>query len=296
MAWRNGSLIIISIILIIIVNFVEAGSGSTPRSNKAIVIDPFNREFSDLGSYYMPLFNVYNITIQSIIYNLERAGYSVDYYKNEDVTLDLLKRIDNEGYGVIYINTHGFLDSNKVVIFTREKKELGKEEIYKDDIESGRIGCFELDESLKGYYYITPEFFYFYGTDGQYSDALVFIDACFSGNNSSLADVFLKLGAKCFIGWSCLVGVEHGVKMDGLFFHIICTRGLTVTQSLAFTVPDPVSGARLVYFGDGDLRLNELKIDENLNVDIIFYAAAIIVLGVGVAYKILRLFQARNVP
>ena len=246
------ALVATNLLFLISLNSALADLRRTPDTRKSCVLDPFNYEFKR-STYY-------DLHIRSIIRNLQRAGFIVDYYKDNNVTIDLLKRLDNEEYGVIYINTHGFVDSEgTVLIFTGENHTLGKEELYWKDIEEDRIRWFESQGNVMGYYYVTPSFFTLYGNDTGYHNALVFVDACHSANNTSMAEAFLDLGAGCYAGWTALVGVEYGVAMDGKFFKQICIDGETVEESIGKIKPDPKSKSRMTYFGDSGLTLAETR-------------------------------------
>lgn len=241
-------IVVIPLLFSIKLNPTEADF-KTKENSKAVALDPFNSEFNSIS------LGVYEMYMRSIIYNLEQAGYTVDYYKDENVTINLLKKLDDEGYRVVYINSHGFVDSRGYfILFINEKIDSEKMNLYQDDIREGRIGYLEVG-SLAGYLYVTPHFFLFYGKDYLFSGALIFIDACYSGNNTSLADVFLSLGAQCFIGWNGPVNVIHGIMMDGKFFHEARRYNKTVEQALWGTRADPDSGAALTYFGNGSLRI-----------------------------------------
>lgn len=282
----------VSILLLSRSNDVSADSRMISETSKAIVLDPFNYEFSRLPFY--------DLFIRSIIYNLERAGYTVEHYKDSNVTIDLLKSLDNEGYAVIYINSHGFMDSEeRILFFTGEKNDSGTKGLHQKDIEEKRIGCFEPEGHLMGYFYVTPEFFALYGNDTRYNNTLIFVDACHSANNTSMAKVFLDLEAHCYVGWTELVGVEYGVAMDGEFFHTMCADGETVEQSVRRISPDPTSGAELVYFGDESLSLVNapLKLEmEGVPIWVTATGLAVAMfLAVGIVYKISRVIWARRI-
>jgi len=249
---RNPLLVIAAIAFFLDSNVLSA---DLRECGRAIVIDPFNREFNLMS------LDVYEMYMRSIIYSLERAGYAVDYYKDENVTIDLLKRLDDEGYDIVYINSHGFIDSRGLfALFVREKLNSENALLYQDDIAENLIGYLK-EGDLAGYLYVTPGFFLRYGNDSRLPGTIIFVDACYSGNNTSLADVFLVLGASCFIGWDKVVNVIHGIMMDGLFFHETCKYNRTVEEALRKTRRDPESGASLVYFGDGSLRIQRVALN-----------------------------------
>jgi len=280
-------LIIVTVILLSFIGLNPAGADfKTKENNKAVILDPFNSEFNSLS------LGVYEMYMRSIIYNLGRAGYIVDYYRDENVTINLLKRLDDEGYSVIYINSHGFIDpQGSFALFINEKINL-----YQNDIEENSVGYLEAG-SLAGYLYVTPQFFLLYGNDSLFLDALIFIDACYSGNNTSLAEVFLNLGAQCFIGWNGPVNVIHGIMMDGKFFHEACKYNKTVEQALRGIRADPDSGATLTYFGNGTLRIlraTQILREDYIPFDTILKITVASIFSAGIIYAGLRVFLSHR--
>ncbi len=281
--------------VIFLLSFTESNSAKinfeNQENSRAVILDPFNSEFNFLS------LDVYEMYMRSIIYNLERAGYTVDYYKDENVTINLLKRLDDEGYGVIYINSHGFIDpQGSFALFINEKIDSEKANLYRNDLEEKSIGYLEAG-SLAGYLYVTPRFFLLYGNNSLFSDALIFIDACHSGNNTSLAEVFLNLGAQCFIGWNGPVNVIHGIMMDGKFFHEACKYNKTVEQALRGTRADPDSGATLTYFGNGALRVlrsAQVLDEDHLSLDTILKITIASIFSASIIYAGIRVFLSRR--
>jgi hypothetical protein len=285
-------LIIVTIILLSFIGLNPAGADfKTKENNKAVILDPFNSEFNSLS------LGVYEMYMRSIIYNLERAGYIVDNYKDENVTINLLKRLDDEGYSVIYINSHGFIDpQGSFALFINEKIDSEKINLYQNDIEENNVGYLEAG-SLAGYLYVTPQFFLLYGNNSLFPDTLIFIDACYSGNNTSLAEVFLNLGAQCFIGWNGPVNVIHGIMMDGKFFHEACKYNKTVEQALRGIRADPDSGATLTYFGNGTLRIlraAQILHEDYIPFDTILKITVASIFSAGIIYAGLRVFLSRR--
>lgn len=282
LSWlRKAFLVMATIVFFLNSNVLSTG---LQEYGRAVVIDPFNREFNLIS------LDVYEMYMRSIIYSLERAGYIVDYYKDENVTIELFKRLDDEGYDVIYINSHGFIDSQGLfALFVREKLNSENALLYQSDIAENLIGYLE-EGDLAGYLYVTPKFFLRYGNDTRLPGTIIFVDACYSGNNTSLADVFLILGASCFIGWDKAVNVIHGIMMDGLFFYE-ARKDKTIEEAIRMTRRDPESGASLVYFGDGSIRIRRIALDEEVggfSFNIIVGVIAALIISASVIYMIVR--------
>lgn len=281
---RLRKALLIAAVIVFFLNS-DALSAGLQEYGRAIVIDPFNREFNLMS------LDVYEMYMRSIIYSLERAGYVVDYYKDENVTIELFKKIDDEGYDVIYINSHGFIDSQGLfALFVREKLNSENALLYQGDIAENLIGYLE-EGNLAGYLYVTPKFFLRYGNDTRFPGTVIFVDACYSGNNTSLAEVFLILGANCFIGWDKSVNVIHGIMMDGLFFHEACRHNKTIEEAIRKTRKDPESGASLVYFGDGSIRIQRVALNEEiegLSFNVIVGVIIALIISASIIYAIIR--------
>ncbi|MEM2390085.1 MAG: hypothetical protein QW215_07585, partial [Ignisphaera sp.] len=137
-----------------------------PSSNRAVVLDPFNRQFKSIDGY--------QTSINAIIEYLRLANYTVEYYKDSEVSLDLWKDICSGNYGVVYLNTHGYVNEDGYVYVYLG--ELVDEESISDD--KGIIHL-PLEEGMNEIYIVVlPEFIRYYGDMA--GKPLVFIDACFS--------------------------------------------------------------------------------------------------------------------
>lgn len=211
-----------------------------PSSNRAVVLDPFNRQFKSIDGY--------QTSINAIIEYLRLANYTVEYYKDSEVSLDLWKDICSGNYGVVYLNTHGYVNEDGYVYVYLG--ELVDEESISDD--KGIIHL-PLEEGMNEIYIVVlPEFIRYYGDMA--GKPLVFIDACFSAYNPTMASAFIDVGAGCYIGWSGSVGVAMGAKIDAEFFGYLA-RGDTIFVALSKSGIDPITTSRLVAYGDPYMAL-----------------------------------------
>lgn len=238
------ALLSISIFLTNIVSYeyIVRFSG-LPSSNRAVVLDPFNKRFKNIDGY--------QTSINAIIEYLRLANYTVEYYKDSDVSLDLWRDICSGNYGVVYLNTHGYVDKNgHVYVYLGE---LVSEESIPDD--KGVLHL-PLEEDMNEIYVaVLPEFIRYYG--GMTGKPLVFIDACFSAYNPTMASAFIDVGAGCYIGWSGSVGVAIGAKIDAEFFGYLA-RGDTIFVALFKSGTDPITTSRLVAYGDPYMALVDI--------------------------------------
>lgn len=220
-----------------------------PSSRKAVVLDPFGTVFDSYEGY--------RSSIDSIMGYLKELGFTVEYYRDGEVNLELLKKLDEAGYGVVYMNTHGYVDGEgRVFVYTGELYDPSKEPLLEEDLRERRIMCLPLEEnSTEKYIAVLPSFIRFYGEEG-YGKSLIFIDACFSAFNPTMAEAFVDLGAGCYVGWTSSVGVAFGAVADAQFFQYLSREKDTVVRALTKVNPDPETKATLAFFGDPHLALN----------------------------------------
>jgi len=163
----------------------------TPTKEKALLLNPFPVVF-------------YGNSAQYIKEKLETIGYQCDYYEGEEVTVELMKNM--EDYGVIYIDTHGGVANTyygKEVFFaTGQKGSKQLYEQYDSDLMLHRLAHFWVPAlSLSHYFCILPHFIGKYA-ETSYPNSMIYIDACHSYENPTMAQAFTNEGAYVYCGYS----------------------------------------------------------------------------------------------
>jgi len=214
-----------------------------PESRKAALVDQIaltnpNPEF----------------TGQALAY-LKEAGFSVDVYAGEEVTIEFYRTLPTKGYKLILIRTHAtnILNENipggPVFLFTSEiydKNRYVKEQL------TNHIGRTKLlyDPSSPLYFAIVSGFVQ-YDMVGHFDDTLIIIGGCQSLGTPDLAQAFIYRGAAAVVGWNEWVDLSHN---DQAILHLL--RGLTVEkltleQAVRKTMneigPDSAYGSTLTY-------------------------------------------------
>lgn len=166
----------------------------TPTKKKALLLQPFSLLFVGNSAQY-------------IKGKLEAIGYQCDYYEGEAVTVELMKNM--EDYGIIYIDTHGG------VVNSRYGKELdfvvgqkGNEQLYEkyaSDLNNHYLSHAWIPAfSLSHYFAILPHFIWRYA-ETSYPNSLIYIDACNSYKNPTMAKAFVEEGAYVYCGYSSFI-------------------------------------------------------------------------------------------
>lgn len=216
---------------------------SEPESRKAALVDQIaltnpNPEFTD----------------QTLSY-LKEAGFSVDVYAEEEVTIEFYRTLPTKGYRLILIRTHStnVLNENipggPVFLFTSEiydKSRYVKEQL------TNRIGRARLlyDENSPLYFAIVSGFVR-QDMKGHFDDTLIIIGGCQSLGTTDLAQAFIDRGAAAVIGWNEWVDLSHNDQAILHLLRSLTVEKLTLEQAVRKTMneigPDPVYDSTLTY-------------------------------------------------
>jgi hypothetical protein len=190
------------------------------KSKKAIVLSAFNSDFGD---------NDDAPAIHQILqsHGCLDVGPSV---LNSAANVDVFKTLSQ--YGVIVISSHGDTYYNgllslwqekwgwngwfgQVAVLTGEQVTTANKAAREIDLKKGRLAINSGHSG--GYYAILPSFIGHYGN--QYPDSLVYMSACRSAFNNSLADAFLNRGAKTYLGYTEYVSAAFARQVGSHFFQ-----------------------------------------------------------------------------
>lgn len=184
----------------------QASVNKQPRP-PAVIIDQLNdsipnKYFQDKATQY-----------------LELAGYKVDIYNTEDITVDFYKNLPSMNYEYIVIRTHGLEDienNNGTYLFTGEKYDINK---YISEQLSGQLGkgapIYEEERNLIEDDIVTLEesMYFLVGSKwvdeqmvGDFPDSVILIGGCESLRNKDLATSLIWRGASEVVGWDRTIG------------------------------------------------------------------------------------------
>jgi hypothetical protein len=181
-------------------------------SRKAVIIDQLHNElpsekFQDKVTQY-----------------LTDAGYKVDLYTTDEITIDFYKKLPAMNYEYIVIRTHalgsGVVDKS-ASLFTGEKysdhkyiKEQFLGHIGKGiPILYGDMKKLTVEEIVNKAYYVIGSKFVEEVMIGSFQKSTIILAGCETTKNSLLAESFLKRGASEVIGWSGLVDSNKNISV-----------------------------------------------------------------------------------
>jgi hypothetical protein len=181
--------------------------------------------------------------IETATSTLTRAGYTVDYFSGEKVTVEFWRNLPAHGYGLIILRVHStaaelqgkeFVET-PVSFFTSEDYSQTKyvEEQLTDQLV---IGSYSMPQPLY-YFGITPKFVTT-SMKGVFQKTTVVMMGCEGLNNTGMAEAFIEKGAKVYIGWTDSVSASYTDQAtDHLLRHLIA-ENQTVGQAVGNTMKE----------------------------------------------------------
>lgn len=225
---------------------LSSGSGPSARPKTAAIVDQLsltqrNPDFVNAASSV-----------------LEQAGYVVDCYPGQEVTVDLYSNLPTRGYDLILLRVHSGMAQNLgrstgyVSLFSGEQFSETK---YAREISVGLLGRASYYDGGSQYFGIVPAFIQSMMV-GKFDGATVVLMGCHGLHTANTARALIDKGAKAVVGWSGRVSASQtDLATEHLLRHLL-TDGLSlreaVNQAMAEVGPDPSYGsALLVYPSEG---------------------------------------------
>jgi len=186
---------------------------------------------------------------------LKDAGFSVDYYSGEKVTVEFYRNLPTQGYRLIILRVHSALGRRQeppVALFTSEPAEENKY-VYEQLTDRLAGVAYSPQEWESGiiYYGIMPSFVKS-SMNGRFENTIIIMMGCNGLTYNDMARAFIEKGAKVYISWIGSVSASHtDLATNHLLQHLL-TQKRTVEESLAETFikvgRDPVYKSRLIYY------------------------------------------------
>lgn len=185
---------------------------------------------------------------------LEEAGYTVDYYPGEEVTVDFWRNLPMHGYGLLVLRVHSGLareegePTDYVSLFTGEPFSDIK---HYEEAEAGRLSRARYYEDGPEYFAIVPDFIELSMT-GRFDGTTIIVMGCDGLTTRTAAEAFVRKGAGSYVGWSGPVSAEHTDAATERLLHHLLVDGLkiqeAVTQTMADVGPDPEYDSTLLVY------------------------------------------------
>jgi hypothetical protein len=176
---------------------------------------------------------------------LDQAGYAIDYYPGEEVTVDFYRQLPTLGYELIILRVHSALGkvgdrpADWVTLFTSEPYDKTR---FRNDQTKQRLSMVSYYQDGPQYFGIMPGFIKS-SMKGDFPDTTIVIMGCDGLKSDTVAEAFVEKGAKAVVAWDGLVSPEHtDAATERLLQHLLID-GLALPEAVAQTMaelgPDP---------------------------------------------------------
>jgi len=177
---------------------------------------------------------------------LEYAGYNVDIYTTNDITVDFFKKLPSMNYEFIYIRTHSLEDPDSeypTFLFTGEKND-GQSYIQEQLFKQVGIGMPIYEQELAALsenYELTLDKAYFVvGAKlidelmvGEFPKSVIIIGGCESVRSNDLADALISRGAASVIGWDRTISVAENDKAMLVLLEELLIKKAVIRDSIS---------------------------------------------------------------
>jgi hypothetical protein len=195
--------------------------------------------------------------IETATSTLEQAGYTVDYYAGEEVTVEFYRNLPTHGYGLIILRAHSSaaeLEGEEFVetpvgIFTSESYSQTKY-VYEQLTDQLLMASYAMPQPPY-YFGIVPKFVTS-SMKNTFQNTIIIMMGCEGLNNTKMAEAFIQKGAKAYIGWKGSVSASHTDTATTRLLQHLITDKQTTNQAIDNTMkevgPDPSYKSLLIYY------------------------------------------------
>lgn len=169
---------------------------------------------------------------------LEDAGYQVDYFKGEDVTVEFYRTLPTHHYKLIIFRVHSAYVPKylSLAMFTSEpySKQRYVYEQLRNRVASGYI---EPHQQGDPRYLVITDKFVRSSMEGTFDGALVVMMGC-KGIKKCAATAFIEKGAMAYVGWDGLVSARHTDQATIRFLKKLLSESQTIAQAVTQTMSE----------------------------------------------------------
>lgn len=191
--------------------------------------------------------------LQTATATLEDAGFSVDYFSSENVTVEFLKSLPSRGYDLLILRQHSGLFLSKhppLALFTSEPYSKTKY-IHEQLTQQVVYVFYEENEAGPHYFGVLPKFVRL-GMAGRFPSTVVVLMGCDGLTYPNMPKAFVEKGAAVCVGWNGPVSAEHTDRATLRLLRELTNCNSTVAEGVAATRnevgPDAVYKSTLSFY------------------------------------------------
>jgi hypothetical protein len=183
---------------------------------------------------------------------LSENNFTVDLYRDENVTVEFYKKLPSLGYSLIVLRVHcgplvhtlpnGTKEvSQGIVIFTTEEYN---QEMYLEYQLCGLLARARMIGREKLYFAIPPQFVYD-AMQGRFNNTIIILDSCYGLFGKPMPEAFISRGVSKFVGWDGEVTANHADEATLTLLREYLNGGLSIEEALLKIEPDPFYGSSM---------------------------------------------------
>jgi hypothetical protein len=185
---------------------------------------------------------------------LKQAGYAVDYYSGDQVTVDCYRNLASLGYGIILLRVHcGYSPTRQTISFFTSEVYSPSE--YSVDQLAGYLHedffVYPPPDGEPGYFSITPSFVE-NAMSGRFNGTTVIMMGCYGLMYPVMAEAFVAKGAKVYISWNGSVESDHTDEATITLLQHLTVENQPVAEAVKNTLEavgeDPEYNSTLTYY------------------------------------------------
>jgi hypothetical protein len=195
--------------------------------------------------------------IETAASTLTRAGYTVDYFRGEKVTVEFYRNLPTHNYSLIILRVH----SAAAALEGKEFVETPVSFFTSEDYSQTRYVQEQLTDQLLIGSYSMPQPPYYFGITpkfvttsmkGAFQNTAVVMMGCEGLNNTRMAEAFIEKGAKVYVGWTSSVSASYTDQATAHLLQHLIAEKQTIKQAVDNTIeevgPDQTYNSQLIYY------------------------------------------------
>lgn len=239
--------------------FVANDSSEEPGPLRAAIVDQLSLTFPSESF------------VQDATRLLEQAGYIVDYYPGEEVTVEFYRDLPARGADLLIVRAHSgligpsknepedaFLFTSELYSYTKyaeERREHRLAQAYAIDFVGEGIDELQEAFSETPRYFGVASGFVESSMNGKFGDATVILMGCNVLAGERLAQAFIDKGASAVVGWDDFVSADHTDAATLSLLRNMLDENLSpqeaAARAMAEVGPDPYYGANFIAYPPG---------------------------------------------
>ena len=186
---------------------------------------------------------------------LGTAGYDVDYFPGEQITVDFYRELPTRDYDMVLVRAHaGRRVSAEGITADLFTSEPYSSTAHVDEQRNGvlKVGTYGENAPLSEALFTIPAEFVSSEMRGKFRDATVVLMGCDVLGGEQLAQAFVERGAKAVVGWNESVSAPHTDAATLSLLRHLLQENAPIEQATAEAReelgPDPYYGAELLLY------------------------------------------------